>query len=189
MMTTTGSRAALLILCLLLGACSSLSREECAAMSWYNLGFADGEQGKAPDAGKGYAERCGEHGVAADLGEWQRGYQKGLELYCIPELAYRKGRDGEEYQGVCPHDETFLRQFERGQREYQLAARLDELAQAIGQNEREIRRLEQLIRTEGDSARRDGYRYQRERALRRDAALRQEYNRLRHPPRVIEFKL
>ncbi|EOD54440.1 DUF2799 domain-containing protein [Aeromonas molluscorum] len=189
MMKRTLAKGIILGISLLLGACSSLSQEECAAMSWYNLGFADGEQGKAPDASKGYADSCGEYGIRVDQAEWQRGYKKGLELYCIPELAYRKGREGSEYQGVCPNDETFLRQFERGRQEYQLAARLNELSNAISQNEQDIYQLEQRIRKENDSAQRDSYRYQRERAIRRDRALRDEYNRLRYPPRVIEFKL
>ena len=80
-------------------------------------------------------------------------------------------------------------QFERVRQEYQLAARLNELSNAISQNEQDIYQLEQRIRKENDSAQRDSYRYQRERAIRRDRALRDEYNRLRYPPRVIEFKL
>lgn len=92
----------LLTLPLLLAGCSSLSEEECRAMSWYNQGYQDGEQGKTRTATRDYKQTCGEYGLRVDEDEWQRGYAKGLELYCIPELAYSKGREGNEYLGVCP---------------------------------------------------------------------------------------
>jgi len=114
----------LLTLPLLLAGCSSLSEEECRAMSWYNLGYQDGEQGKTRTATRDYKQTCGEYGLRVDEDEWQRGYAKGLELYCIPELAYSKGREGHEYLGVCPNDTSFLTQFERGRQEYLLEQRL-----------------------------------------------------------------
>ena len=80
----------LLTLPLLLAGCSSLSEEECRAMSWYNQGYQDGEQGKTRSATRDYQKTCGEYGLRVDEAEWQRGYAKGLELYCIPELAYSK---------------------------------------------------------------------------------------------------
>lgn len=40
----------LLTLPFLLAGCSSLSEEECRAMSWYNQGYQDGEQGKTRSA-------------------------------------------------------------------------------------------------------------------------------------------
>ncbi|MBP8051364.1 MAG: DNA repair protein, partial [Aeromonas sp.] len=44
----------LLTLPFLLAGCSSLSEEECRAMSWYNLGYQDGEQGKTRQATRDY---------------------------------------------------------------------------------------------------------------------------------------
>ena len=55
-----------------------------------------------------------------DEAEWKRGYAKGLELYCIPELAYSKAKSGHEYLGVCPNDASFLTQYDRGRKEYLL---------------------------------------------------------------------
>ena len=69
----------LLTLPLLLAGCSSLSEEECRAMSWYNQGYQDGEQGKTRSATRDYQKTCGEYGLKVDEAEWQRGYAKGLE--------------------------------------------------------------------------------------------------------------
>lgn len=180
-------RMLLPILPLLLAGCSSLSEEECRAMSWYNQGYQDGTEGKTRAASSGYKKTCGEYGLRVDEAEWQRGYAKGLELYCIPELAYSKGREGNEYLGVCPNDTSFLTQFERGRKEFLLAQRLGELQRELELTEQEIYRLEQQIRNENDSEQRDYYRNQRERAIRHYEGVRREYNRIRFPDRVIQF--
>ena len=44
-----------------------------------------------------YHEDCAEFGITPDLTRWQAGYAKGLEYYCIPELAYAKGKQGEAH--------------------------------------------------------------------------------------------
>ena len=123
----------------------------------------------------------------ADEDEWQRGYAKGLELYCIPELAYSKGREGNEYLGVCPNDTSFLTQFERGRKEFLLEQRLGELQQELERTERTIYQLDQQIRGESGSKQRDYYRAQRERAIRHYEGVRRDYNRIRFPDRVIQF--
>ena len=177
----------LLTLPFLLAGCSSLSEEECRAMSWYNQGYQDGEQGKTRSATRDYQKTCGEYGLKVDEAEWQRGYAKGLELYCIPELAYSKGREGSEYLGVCPNDTSFLTQFERGRKEYLLEQRLGELQQELERTERSIHQLDQQIRGESDSRQRDYYRAQRERAIRHYEGVYRDYNRLRFPDRVNQF--
>ncbi|MFQ2224488.1 DUF2799 domain-containing protein [Aeromonas enteropelogenes] len=177
----------LLTLPLLLAGCSSLSEEECRSMSWYNLGYQDGEQGKSRQQARDYVATCGEYGLMVDEGEWLRGYNKGLELYCIPELAYSKGKSGIAYQGVCPNDASFLQQYQRGYQEYQLETRLSEIRNELARSEREIDQLERSIRSEKDTQQRQYYRDKRYRAIRHYESLRREYDRLRFPDRVIQF--
>jgi hypothetical protein len=177
----------LLTLPFLLAGCSSLSEEECRAMSWYNLGYQDGEQGKTRQATRDYVSTCGEYGLKVDEAEWKRGYAKGLELYCIPELAYSKGKSGAEYLGVCPNDASFLTQYDRGRKEYQLEKQLSEIKSDMERTERDIEQLDRQIRNENDSKQRDYYRAQRERAIRHYEGLRRDYNRIRFPERVIQF--
>lgn len=177
----------LLLLPMLLAGCSSLSEEECRTMSWYNLGYQDGAQGKARSATRDYVATCHEYGLRVDEGEWLRGYDKGLELYCIPELAYSKGKEGQAYRGVCPNDASFLEHYQRGHQEYLLTTRLRELSDELKHTERNLYVLERTIRDETDSDQRDYYRAQYHRTIRHYESLRREYDRLRYPDRVIQF--
>ena len=108
----------------------------------------------------------GEYGLKVDEAEWQRGYAKGLELYCIPELAYSKGREGSEYLGSAPTTPASSPSSSAAAREYLLEQRLGELQQELERTERSIHQLDQQIRGESDSRQRDYYRAQRERAIR-----------------------
>ena len=154
----------LLTLPLLLAGCSSLSEEECRAMSWYNLGYQDGSRAR-PGPPPVTTSRPAVSTVSGWTKTSGRGLRQGLELYCIPELAYSKGREGHEYLGVCPNDTSFLTQFERGRQEYLLEQRLGELQQELERTEQDIYQLDQQIRSENDSSA-DYYRAQRERAIR-----------------------
>lgn len=174
---------------LLLGACAALSEEECRNASWYNLGYEDGERGHTSQVLGKYQESCGEYGLTVDQAEWQRGYQKGLELFCIPELAYNKGRDGVEYQGVCPNDTHFLKQYLQGREIFLLNQHIGELEDELDRLEGDLEQLERKIRASDNADERDYYRRQHYRTLRRADALQQEIWRLRHPPRVIEVRL
>ncbi|MGL4250750.1 MAG: DUF2799 domain-containing protein [Aeromonas sp.] len=177
----------LLSLPVLLAGCSALSEDECRTMSWYNLGYQDGSQGKTRMTTRDYVSSCSEYGLRVDEAEWKRGYDKGLELYCIPELAYSKGKEGQTYLGVCPNDASFLKQYQRGYEEYQLATRMREIRDELERTEREIDQLERSMRNETDSEQRAYSRARRERAVRYYESLRREYNRLRYPDRVIQF--
>ncbi|ENY73213.1 DNA repair ATPase [Aeromonas diversa CDC 2478-85] len=182
-------RLFLLSLTLLLGGCAALSEEECHNTNWNHLGYQDGERGRPRDVFKEYGESCAEYGVRPDSVEWDKGYQKGLELYCIPELAYRKGRDGEEYLGVCPNDASFMKQYQRGRDEYLIQKRIGELQQELSSLNTSIGTLELQLRNSKESSDRSYYRSQLDRANRRATAIEQEIWRLRNPPTVIQFKL
>ncbi len=178
----------LLTLPLLLAGCSSLSEEECRAMSWYNQGYQDGEQGKTRTATRDYKQTCGEYGLRVDEDEWQRGYAKGLELYCIPELAYSKGAGGERIPGGLPQ------RHRPSSPSSSAAARSSCWSSASASCNRSWSAPSgpsiswiSRIRGESDSKQRDYYRAQRERAIRHYEGVRRDYNRIRFPDRVIQF--
>lgn len=118
-------------LLLSLAGCSTLSQEECQSSDWYSLGYQDGQAGKLQSQLQRYTQSCGEYGLRPDAARWQSGYAKGLEYYCIPELAYAKGKAGEEYQGVCPNDASFLARYQQGRREYLITEELDDIDQQL----------------------------------------------------------
>lgn len=183
------ARLLLLSLPLILGGCSALSEEECRTVNWHHLGYQDGERGRPRDVVSQYGQSCAEYGIQPDRAEWEKGYQKGLELYCIPELAYRKGRNGDEYQGVCPNDASFMKQYQRGRDEYLVEKRIGELQQELSTLNTSIGTLEMQLRNSKESSDRSYYRSQLDRANRRATAIEQEIWRLRNPPTVIQLKL
>ncbi|MGL6329092.1 DUF2799 domain-containing protein [Aeromonas rivipollensis] len=92
----------LLTLPLLLAGCSSLSEEECRAMSWYNQGYQDGEQGKTRTATRDYKQTCGEYGLRVDEDEWQRGYAKGSSSIASRSSPTARGGRGTNTWGSAP---------------------------------------------------------------------------------------
>ncbi|HKZ72614.1 MAG TPA: DUF2799 domain-containing protein [Steroidobacteraceae bacterium] len=105
--TTQVSRAVLALLALAsLGGCASLSESECRMSDWYDIGFADGRQGRPSDHINRHVKACGEHGLAPDRERYRDGHFSGLESYCTPHNGLAAGRSGNAYYGVCAnHDE------------------------------------------------------------------------------------
>ncbi|MGL4206306.1 MAG: DUF2799 domain-containing protein [Aeromonadaceae bacterium] len=137
-------------LLLALAGCSTLSQEECQSSDWYSLGYQDGQAGKLQSQLQRYTQSCGEYGLHPDTARWQSGYAKGLEYYCIPELAYAKGKAGEEYQGVCPNDASFRARYQQGRREYLIAQELHDIDQHLRQLRAERDQLYSSYRQSGD---------------------------------------
>lgn len=89
-----------------LAGCASLSESECRFSDWYDIGFADGRQGRPPDHINRHVKACGEHGVAPDRRRYLDGRFSGLESFCTPHNGLAAGRSGHAYHGVCvDHDE------------------------------------------------------------------------------------
>ncbi len=145
------------LLLLLLVGCSALSEEQCRIGDWYTLGYQDGVNGKpkVPQLAS-YREACGKYGVTPDPARWQSGYDKGLAYYCLPELAYAKGKSGEEYQGVCPNDASFLANYQRGHKEFMVQQAFNEMHGQLQRLYDERARLWDRYRhTDDESARRE----------------------------------
>lgn len=85
-----------------LASCSSLSDDACKAGDWESIGFRDGAAGRSPDYVLNHAKACNDIGVAPNRTNWLRGYEEGLTRYCIPEVAFEEGRDGNRLSNVCP---------------------------------------------------------------------------------------
>ena len=81
----------------LLGGCSALSEQQCRLGDWYGLGYQDGQAGRTRNRLDEYHKSCAEYAITPDLERWQAGYDKGLAFYCIPELAYAKGKNGDVF--------------------------------------------------------------------------------------------
>lgn len=69
-------------------------------------------------------------------------------------MAYAKGKNGDEYHGVCPNDASFRQRYERGRAEYQVQQQLDEIADELDRLQDERERVWKSYRHSQDDAER-----------------------------------
>ena len=103
--TTAGSRHIFLIILalftLILGGCSSLSKDECMLANWKYIGLEDGRQGRDSTYVSEHRSACNKHGVRVDYEAYQAGYRQGVTEYCRVTDHYELGRAGEHRASQC----------------------------------------------------------------------------------------
>lgn len=152
---------------LALGACATLTPEECRVVDWTEQGFRDGRSGASEGRLNAHGEACAKAGISPNSIAWRAGREEGLRLYCVAEVGYREGLAERPYANVCsgPAAAEFLAGYQAGEAEayarrryeeargdlrraesFHAAARTDEERARWG---REIRRLQlRLMRLE-----------------------------------------
>lgn len=163
-------RLLLLLPLLLLAGCASLSESDCRSANWDDIGYRDGVKGAGPDRAQDHASACVEYGISVDRDAWNRGYERGLGVYCTPENAVQVALSGGNYGGVCPpeSDAEFATHWRAARPVY-------EQRQKVGQLEQRRRELEYAF----SNADNDRQRYEiRTEFARVDEALRYERERL-----------
>ncbi|GMG87973.1 DUF2799 domain-containing protein [Biformimicrobium ophioploci] len=120
-LTGVFARCCALGLLLVLGGCATISPEECNEGLWYERGLHDGSRGVTEGHIYKIAQACQQYGAQVDTEAWLAGREQGLESYCTPENAFRIGRVGGAYHGVCAFfgDDAFLRELYRGRSFYE----------------------------------------------------------------------
>lgn len=134
--------ALILIACLVLASCQTMSKEECSVADWRVIGEQDGAAGFNPQIRFArHVKACTKAGVAANQTVWYQGYQQGLPRYCTPLNGLSVGSQGKAYGNVCPIN------LEPGFREgYDLGLLHHGKKREITGLESRIRSLEQSIR-------------------------------------------
>ena len=120
---------ALVAVLLLLGACASLSKEQCVAGDWAAIGRADGAEGRGFERLEAHRRACARAGVEPDAVAWDRGRQQGLRLYCTPAKAYQVGRSGRSIAPGCVQAELadMSPAFEKGRAYFRVAQDIDRI--------------------------------------------------------------
>jgi hypothetical protein len=77
-----------------LGGCASLSKSECLAANWEDVGIRDGAGGRPEEYLIQHAKACAKVNVVPDRGAWLHGREQGLERFCVPYRAYQIGEYG-----------------------------------------------------------------------------------------------
>lgn len=115
------------------GACSTVSREECLAGDWRQIGIADGAEGYGPDRLTWQRRACRGTGVTPDAAAWARGREAGLRLYCTPAKAYAVGREGRPLREGCTPAELARLQpaYDHGRKYWDYEMRIQDLRRDI----------------------------------------------------------
>lgn len=126
-----------------LGACASLTQEECLNADWRAIGYNDGVRGRLESYVSRHFDACGKVGITPDVQAWQAGRAQGLPLYCTPANAYSIGRAGNDLSPVCPASQqnSLFQNWDWG-KEYYL------ITQEISHLEDEDRAIRKRIATE-----------------------------------------
>ena len=114
--------------------CASMTPEECLHADWRVVGYEDGAAGRGAATLGNHREACAKVGVTPDFAAYQAGRREGVRQFCHPANAYRLGRGGYTYTGICPADlePGFLDALDEGLFVYGLETAVDEVAGEIG---------------------------------------------------------
>jgi hypothetical protein len=92
---------ATLVLAVWLAGCATLSRSECEAGNWREIGAADGSYGYPASRFDMHVKACTRYEVAPDRTLYLAGRDEGLVSYCRLERAAREGVAGRTNYKVC----------------------------------------------------------------------------------------
>lgn len=141
----------LVVVTMLLGACSSMTAEECSVLNWRSVGYEDGVAGLPGNHIGQYRKACAKHGIGTDLSAYQEGRETGLREYCQPANGFRVGARGDEYQGVCPAalERDFLGPYDSGHQLFALEWRASNATRQLADKHNELNSIEQGIVSNG----------------------------------------
>lgn len=123
-----------------LSSCSTLSKSECEATDWEQIGFEDGEKGIAATSNTAYKESCANFEVDVDQQAYSQGHIKGMNLFCQAENGFEFGEQGYKYSVVCPQE--FEDEYAVGYQFYIAHSNLNEMEKTLLTNNATINKLE-----------------------------------------------
>lgn len=140
---------------LAIASCATMTKDQCLAGAWGEVGYRDGSEGYPMSVLQDHEKACAEYGLAPDGVAYRSARADGLNGYCRWERGFREGREGDAYHGVCTpaQEEEFLSAYRDGQMVYaaeqaltnarsgvaSLGARLEELDEKIAAKQAEAR--------------------------------------------------
>jgi hypothetical protein len=131
------------LLALVLTGCASISKEECLAGNWEQLGYRDASSGYDSNRIGSHMEECGKVGVQIDRNLYNKGYQDGLKVFCTYDKGLQIGKENGYYREICPAD--LAADFHRG---YMLGQQIHKIEAQISGIETEMQALETQLSKE-----------------------------------------
>jgi len=100
-----------------LGGCASMSRNECMAANWEDVGIRDGANGRAEEYLIQHSKACAKVNVVPDRGAWLHGREQGLDRFCVPYRMYQIGEYGGGFDAaICRNydQDRLINAYEQG---------------------------------------------------------------------------
>ena len=115
---------------------SKLSEEQCAMVDWRQLGFNEGEAGRAQRNLAREIKTCNNHGIEIDTSQYVTGWNDGISRYCVTENGYNLGRINKKFPNVCPDSlqMEFRNAYDRGFTNYRRVKELKKLVKYINRS-------------------------------------------------------
>ena len=132
---------------MVLAACETMSKEECAAADWHAIGYTDGAAGATMKKFSDRAESCAKKGFQANLSAYNPGRDQGLRTFCVAGRGWSEGLNGYNYQGICPPDLEggFLEGYRDGSYAYRVKSALSSAQSALSSARAQLDKLERDI--------------------------------------------
>lgn len=142
-----------LILCLgVLSGCATLSEDECRTADWREIGYTDGSQGVRTSRLAEHRKACAKFGVRISLDDYNAGHAEGVRRFCHGSSGFANGRQGYDYQGICPTDlkSEFLAGYREGKEVHRLEQQVSQLHGRINSHKSRLKKLKKRIKAKED---------------------------------------
>lgn len=127
----------------LLAGCETVSKEQCVAGDWSEIGRAHAAQGYPSSRFDDVIKDCGRHGITPDPQAYMSGWDQGVQLYCTPLNGFNLGRQNTSLSPICPPN--LVAEAERahrlGKRIWTTRDKVTQLERRIDNRQSEIDRL------------------------------------------------
>lgn len=143
---------------LALGSCATMSKDQCLAGAWGEVGYRDGSEGRPVSVLEDHAKACAEYGVVPEVAAYRSARADGLNGYCRRERGFRAGREGDTYHGVCSlaQEAEFLPAYRDGQTVHAVAQALVSARSSAGSLGTRLEELDEKIAAKQAEARAEG---------------------------------
>jgi hypothetical protein len=131
-------------LLLALGACESMTEDQCRSANWLERGRSDGRRGEADSYIDAHRQACAKAHIVPDARLWHQGWAEGVRSYCTPTVAWQRGLENRSYYGACRDlDEAgFLRWHRAGKDAYDTRQERDKRRRDIDEAEAALKKAD-----------------------------------------------
>jgi hypothetical protein len=143
---------------LAVASCATMSKDQCLAGAWGEVGYRDGSEGRPMSVLADHERACAEYGVAPDPVAYRSARADGLNGYCRWERGFEEGRNGDTYHGVCTpaQEDEFLPAYRDGQIVHAAEQALSSARSSVSGLGSRLEELDDKIRAKQAEARAEG---------------------------------